>query len=126
MKNISINKTDNTPEVILDYTQGLIEFDGKSYPENTFDFYKPLLEWMKEYFDGKCQNTTTVNIKLTYFNSGTAQTLFDILDIVAEGTCEDLVVNWYYDADNENALEDYEDFSCEFEDLKIQAIAYLK
>ena len=126
MKNQTIHKTDNTPEVILDYERGLIEFEGKSYPENTFNFYKPILLWMREYFSGKCQNSTTVNIKLTYFNSGTTQILFDILDTINEGTYQNLVINWYHDEDNENGLEDYEDFSHEFKTLNIQTIAYKK
>ena len=23
---------------------------GKSYPENTFDFYEPVMSWLEEYF----------------------------------------------------------------------------
>lgn len=39
-----------------------------------------------------------------------------------DGEHEGLSVNWYYDGDNDNGLEDYEDYSEEFEDLNIQAI----
>jgi len=124
MKNINIIKTDNTPNIIFDYESGFIEFDGKSYPENTFDFYNPLLEWLKEYFTDKAQDKTTVSFKLTYFNSATTQILFDILDIINDGDKKELVVNWYYDGDNDNGLEDYEDISDEFEELDIKAITY--
>jgi hypothetical protein len=126
LKNINIQKTDNSPEVTLDYENGFIEFDGKSYPENTFDFYEPLTEWLKEYFTSAYKPATTVNIKLTYFNSASTQILFDIFDIIQESECEDLVINWYYDSENENGLEDYEDYSEEFEDLNMKAIAYGK
>jgi len=124
LQNINIKKTDNSPSVTFDFEQGLIELDGKSYPENTFDFYEPLVIWLKEYFGGKCQTSTIINVKLTYFNSATTQILFDILDVVQDGKYKDLVINWYYDAENENGLEDYEDYSEEFEELNIQAIAY--
>ena len=124
MNNINIKKTDNSPNVILDYTNGLIELEGKSYPENTFDFYEPFIDWLKEYFDGNAKDITTINIKLTYFNSATTQILFDILDIIEEGDKKELIFNWYYDSNNTDGLEDYEDFSNEFEALNIQAIAY--
>lgn len=124
MQDIHLQTTDNSPEVILSYTDGLIELGGKSYPENTFEFYEPIIDWLKEYFDGYARDITIINIKLTYFNSATTQILFDILDVVSEGTKDELIFNWYYDAQNENGLEDYEDFSQEFEDLNIQAIAY--
>jgi hypothetical protein len=124
MEDICLQATDNTPKVILSYNDGLIELEGRSYPENTFEFYEPILEWIKEYFDGYAKDLTTVNMKLTYFNSATTQTLFDMLDIIDDGAKNGLTFNWYYDSENENGLEDYEDFSEEFESLDIQAVAY--
>ena len=126
MENIYIKKTSNSPEVILDYEKGVIEFDGKSYPENTFDFYKPIVEWIEEYFHNEHMISTTINIKLTYFNSVTTQILFDIFDTIEESENKKLVVYWYYDAENENGLEDYEDYASEFSNLDIQAVAYKK
>ncbi len=123
MENINIEKTDNSPKVILDYTTGLIEFDGKCYPENTFDFFEPLTTWIEEYFNDNAQELTTVNIKLTYFNSATTQVLFDVLDIIQDGKSNELNINWFYDATNENGLEDFEDYSDEFPDLNIKSVA---
>jgi hypothetical protein len=119
-----LKATDNAPEVILSYSDGLIELEGRSYPENTFEFYEPILEWIRTYFDGYAKDPTTINIKLTYFNSATTQVLFDMLDIINDGTRDGIIFSWYYDSENENGLEDYEDFSEEFESLGIQAVAY--
>ena len=124
MENIYIDKTDNSPQIIFDYENGLIELIGKSYPENTFDFYKPLQTWIEEYFSGKAQENTIINIKLTYFNSATTQILFDIFDTVQDGKYNELHIQWFYDSNNENGLEDFEDYSEEFESLNMQAIAY--
>lgn len=123
MENIELKHADNAPTVILNYTKGFIELEGKSYPEDTFEFYAPIIKWMEEYFSGKAQPKTVVNIKLTYFNSATTQSLFDILDAIQDGEYHELEVNWFYDADNENGLEDFEDYSDEFEDLNIKAVA---
>jgi len=38
MKNINITKKDDSPQVTLDFENGLIEFEGECYPENAFDF----------------------------------------------------------------------------------------
>ena len=43
MNNINIKATDNSPNAILDYNNGLIEFKGKSYSENIFEFYELLI-----------------------------------------------------------------------------------
>jgi len=124
MTNINIEQTDNSPKVILNCDTGFMEFEGRSYPENTFDFYEPVVKWIEEYFSNNELETTTINFKLTYFNSATTQILFDILDAIQDGKSNDVIVNWYYDTANENGMEDYEDYSEEFEALNIQAVAY--
>ncbi len=116
-----IEQTDNSPKVILDFDNGFIEFEGRSYPENTFEFYQPILEWLEDYFLGNLQETT-MNFKLTYFNSATTQIIYDILDIVQDNRHASIQINWYYHEDNENAIADYEDYSDEFPDLTIKAV----
>ncbi len=123
MRDLIIKQTDNSPEVILSAT--LIEFCGNSYPENTFSFYEPVLEWLQTNLP-KLNNNITINFKMEYFNSATTQILFDILDIICEHKQEKMTINWYYKADNENGLEDYEDYADEFPNLNIQAIALEK
>ena len=124
MENINIKMTDNSPEVIMDFEKGFIELDGKSYPENTFEFYEPLIKAIENYFVDNELETTNINIKLTYFNSATTQVLFDLLDVIQDGKSNTVIINWYYDSNNENGLDDYEDYNDEFEDLNIQAISY--
>jgi hypothetical protein len=122
MENINIEKKDDSPKVIMDFEAGLIEFGGECYPENAFEFFEPILEWLNSYFEDKSKNTT-INFKLSYFNSATTQVLFDIFDIFDESEHTSLKINWYYDSDNKGTLKDYEEFSEEFEDLNIQSIA---
>ncbi|WP_455756965.1 DUF1987 domain-containing protein [Sulfurimonas sp.] len=124
MNSLNIEPTVNSPKVTLDFDNGLIELEGKSYPENTFDFYEPITDWLSSYFKGNAKEQTTINIKLSYFNSATSQVLFDLFDIVEDGEFENLNVNWYYDSDKKSSLKDYEDYADEFEDLNIQAVAF--
>jgi len=120
MNNLNIAQTKYTPEIALD-TNGTITLEGKSYPENTFEFYAPMIDWMNEYFETEAKDTTTVNIEITYFNSSSSKLFFDFFDVL-ENNSEDnkIKINWIYDEENESALEAGEDFVEDFEDLDIK------
>lgn len=121
MDNLYIDAEIDSPRITLDYTNGLIEMEGKSYPSDSFTFYAPVIKWLESYFDGNAKESTTINIKLVYFNSASIQVLFDIFDIVNSGKYNDLVINWFYDRDT---YENYEDMNEEFKELRINAIKY--
>nr|HPJ52616.1 SiaC family regulatory phosphoprotein [Flavobacteriales bacterium] len=38
-----------TPSVRFDPENGSLELRGRSIPENSIDFYKPLTDWLDEY-----------------------------------------------------------------------------
>jgi len=126
MEIILLEETDNSPKVIMDYTKRFIEFQGKSYPENTFAFYRPLTEWLKHYFKFYADEneTTIINFKFLYFNSATTQIIFEILDIIEASDIKNIQINWFYDSESQNGYEDYEDYSDEFPKLNIQAKTY--
>ena len=67
MENLHIKATKYTPEIDLDIN-GTISLVGKSYPENTFEFYAPMMEWVKNYFTSGVADVTTINIEIIYFN----------------------------------------------------------
>jgi len=126
MNDILLEQSENTPKVIMSQNNGLIEFEGKSYPENTFAFYRPITEWLKYYFNNHTNENKikTINFKFLYFNSATTQIIFEILDIFQESNMENIKIYWFYDKENKNGLEDYEDYSEEFPELNIEAKAY--
>jgi SiaC family regulatory phosphoprotein len=122
MENLTFEATKYTPEINLD-AKGTISLVGKSYPENTFEFYAPMMKWLEEYFEGNAAGMTTVNMEITYFNSSSSKLFFDFFDLLEEN-CEDntIEVNWIYDAENESAEEAGEDFIEDFESLKIKLV----
>jgi len=123
MENLVFEETKYTPSIKLDAENGLIELKGKSYPENTFEFYKPVLNWVEEYFETSAKELTTVNMEIIYFNSSSSKLFFDFFDILDEAKDEhNIVVNWIYDEENESAEEAGEDFIEDFEDLKINLV----
>jgi len=122
MEKLFIEATQYTPEISLDLN-GTISMVGKSYPENTFEFYKPIMSWLEEYFEKNKSNTITVNLEIIYFNSSSSKLFFDLFDMLDENrTGREMNVNWIYDEENESAEEAGEDFIEDFEDLNINLV----
>ena len=120
MENLIIEETKYTPTINLD-VNGTISIVGKSYPENTFEFYAPVMEWLGTYFE-EGNKKLTLNMEITYFNSSSSKLFFDMFDLLDENNSDDLVINWIYDEDNESALEAGEDFKDDFENLTINFV----
>ncbi len=120
MENLIIEETKYTPTINLD-ASGTVSIVGKSYPENTFEFYAPVMEWLSTYFE-EGNKKLTLNMEITYFNSSSSKLFFDMFDLLDENNSDELVINWIYDEDNESALEAGEDFKDDFEDLTINFV----
>ena len=124
MNNFKLAATQYTPEILLE-AYGVIDIKGKSYPENTFEFYLPIMNWLKEYFIEKnSPKHLTVNIEITYFNSSSSKLFFDLFDILDEHKEDfDITINWIYDKENDSAKEAGEDFIEYFTNMKINLVA---
>lgn len=123
MENLNIEATEYTPNIVLDADKGLIEIRGDSFPENTYDFYKPVTEWLKEYFNSNAKDKTIINMEINYFNSSSSQLFFDLFDLFEEvSESNNLEINWLYDEKNDSAEEAGEDFVEEFETLNINMV----
>lgn len=94
---LNINKTIDTPTVVLDSDNNNFLFEGKSLPEDAMSFYKPILSWVDLYSQNPNKNTV-FEFKLEYFNTSTTKQfakLFLILErIVPE---HNVIIKWYYD-----------------------------
>lgn len=99
-----------------------MNFSGKSYPENAFDFYKTIKDWLKEYLEESSNEKTVLNLELTYLNSSSLKAYFDIFDILenAQNNGKDIEVNWIYESDDDIIEETGEDFVADFEGLDIK------
>jgi hypothetical protein len=122
MQNLVIDATQYTPKIILD-TKGKISIVGKSYPENTFEFYSPIIEWIEQYFATNPANRTVFNIEIIYFNSSSSKLFFELFDLLEENIANHIIeINWIYDEENDTALEAGEDFIEDFENLQINLV----
>jgi len=111
MESISIEGSPKTPTVKFDASEGIIEIKGRSIPENSIEFYKPLVDWLDEYKKDPLP-LTKVNIQLEYFNTSSSKCILDVfkkLEAIHKAR-HDVEVNWYYEEDDEDMLEAGEDY----------------
>ena len=111
MQIINVEATLKSPKVIMDKEKGRFEINGRSIPENTSEFYAPIMEWLKEY--GKTPNSTTdFKFKLEYFNTSSSKCILDICRIIEEMKQGGATVKitWIYEEYDEDMLEAGEDY----------------
>jgi hypothetical protein len=111
MESIFIEGTLKTPTVKFDGKTGVVEIKGRSIPENSIEFYKPLVDWLEEYAK-KPLEKTQVNVQLEYFNTSSSKCILDVfkkLEAIHKSK-HNVVINWYYEEDDEDMLEAGEDY----------------
>ena len=111
MKNFYLEATPKTPKLCFESDTGYFEISGRSIPENSIEFYKPLLEWLDSYANSPNRDTK-MTIKLEYFNTSSSKCLVEIFrkleKIYKNGNLTK--VEWYYDEEDEDMQESGEDF----------------
>lgn len=112
MEPLQLEGSPKTPHVHFDPATGLLELKGRSIPENSIDFYKPLIDWIDKY--GRSPNSkTALHVQLEYFNTSSSKCILDVfkkLESIRAGGTE-VTVLWHYEADDEDMLEAGEDYA---------------
>ena len=110
MENIVLEGTPKTPTVKFD-ASGTLELSGRSIPENSIDFYKPLMDWLDEYSTAPSEKTV-VTVALEYFNTSSSKCILDVFKKLEKITQagSSVVINWHYEEDDEDMLEAGEDY----------------
>ncbi|MFP3859905.1 MAG: DUF1987 domain-containing protein [Bacteroidales bacterium] len=115
-------ETNYTPGIDLDPNKQKFEFTGVSRPEDTYEFYEPILSWVENYVNNilekfeqnRVSNETFVIVfDFKYMNSSSSKYIFQILSNFKKLFNKRLNVTifWYYDDLDDQILEDGEDFS---------------
>lgn len=108
---ITIEPSPKTPSVVFDASKGLLEIKGRSIPENSIEFYKPVMDCLERYVEGPAA-TTNINIQLEYFNTSSSKCILDIFKKLEQvhKKGNNIVINWYYEEDDEDMQEAGEDY----------------
>lgn len=112
IRRIFIEPTSETPKVVLDKENNIIELAGNSLPEDVLSFYEPILGWFDEY-STLPNETTQVVFSLEYYNTSSSKMILRLLE-----KCRDLhrkghkiEVHWHYLEDDDDMIEAGEDYS---------------
>lgn len=112
MDSIKIEGTSKTPDIFFDADSGKIDIKGRSIPENSIEFYKPLVDWLDKYSDS-AKGLVEVNVQLEYFNTSSSKCILDVfkkLENLNNRPEAEVVINWYFEEDDEDMLEAGEDY----------------
>ena len=113
MENLIIKGEYKIPDIQFDVEKGVLEISGKSIPDRAEEFYKPIIEWIDNYLQHPCEETT-FNFKLVYFNTGTERFIFSIFKKLESlhKSENKITVSWYHEEEDEDMMDigaDYQD-----------------
>lgn len=78
MQALKILETDETPKIILDKANGIFEISGRSLPEDSAEFYDPVLKWLSAYTNAP-NPTTDFIFRLDYSNTASSKFIHEIM-----------------------------------------------
>ncbi|MDK2126072.1 biofilm regulation phosphoprotein SiaC [Parachitinimonas caeni] len=106
MNDLSIAATQSSPAVNSNWQHGLLSMCGDSYPENSFELFDPVINWVERYLD-ESDAPLRLELHLLYLNTSSIKAVMDIFDLMEEAhrRSRPVSVCWYYDEDNPRAAE---------------------
>ena len=110
---LNIPRTGATPEIRWDPAACILYISGESYPENSFDFFAPVLEWLSASLSSL--PGLRLEVSVSYMNSSSIKCMLDIFDAIEEAHAAGKKVDvvWNYETDNPRALDLAEEFRSE-------------
>jgi len=95
-----------TPTVKVNGVNGEVEISGRSNPENSSEFYQPLIDWLDDYVVNPAP-VTTLTLNLEHFNTSSSKCILDLLKRFKrlDENSKEFVIKWYYEDDDEEMLE---------------------
>lgn len=106
MEKLFVKGNSKFPTLDFNPIDGKFEIWGRSLPENTIDFYAPVLDWLDKY-KNEAKEKTIINVSLEYFNTSSSKLILDIFRKFKEihDSGKSVEVNWFYEEDDPD-LED--------------------
>lgn len=111
MEKIVIQKTSKTPSVAFDPEQGVFEMRGKSIPENSHNFYGPLLDYVERY--GKRPAERTIfSVRFEFFNTSSTNRIHALFKRFEKIFLDDrdVLIRWYCETGDESMRDAGRDF----------------
>lgn len=101
MENLFIEGSDSLPAVEFN-NSGFIKLTGRALPENAFDFFNPLIKWVRDF---SCKELN-IEINLEYFNTAVSKQLHDLLKAIQNNqNYQKINLKWFYEDGDDEILE---------------------
>lgn len=117
MNDFSLPSSQSTPAIQTDWAAGSISMQGDSYPENSYELFHQVFEWIEGFLD-TAERPFSLELNLLYLNTSSIKAMMEIFDLLeaAHQQGKAVAVNWYYDRQNERVVELAEEFKedCSF------------
>lgn len=106
MNQLSIEATQSTPSVQADWEAGVLRMGGDSYPENSYEFFGVVVDWIERFLAGSGR-ALRLELRLMYMNTSSVKAMMDILDMLedAHRGGRNVQVLWYHDPQNERVAD---------------------
>lgn len=103
---IILEKTKNSPEIIMDKENKTFKIAGRSIVEDPGEFYAPIYNWLDEYVKSPLPETDFI-FDLEYFNSSSARQIMEIIMLLENinKTGNSVKVSWMYEEGDEMSKE---------------------
>ncbi|MDQ3393073.1 MAG: DUF1987 domain-containing protein [Bacteroidota bacterium] len=108
MEILHLEGTEDTPKIILNKEHKIYEISGRSLPEDSAEFFQPVLVWLDEYQQNADPSMNFV-FKLEYFNTASSKLILDILSKLED--IPGITITWYFHEDDEDMEEAGQEFS---------------
>ncbi len=105
MKIYTHQATQSTPYICFDPTAGRLDIIGRSIPENSVAFYKPLFEALDAYSENPAKGIRAV-IQLEYYNSSSSVCILNLLKKLEalKDKVSGTTIEWHYEEEDEDTL----------------------
>ncbi|NHN29110.1 DUF1987 domain-containing protein [Paenibacillus agricola] len=121
---LQLEATRSTPEIIFNPANHELSVRGQSYPENSFKFYEPILQWVDTYLQSVGDEKVEIHFCLPYINTSSSKCIMMMLEKFnkAYHDGKNLNLTWFCSEDNDSEIECAEEFQEDL-DLPFQIIA---
>jgi hypothetical protein len=117
MLNLEFKEDKKTPYVKM--TDELLILKGRSHPENSLKFYKPMMNFLNE---SEVFENYEVNIDLEYINTSSIKSILYLLNKISEKTVNQVKINWMIDEDDEGMIDISDLFKTSINNVEIKKI----
>ena len=117
MNILNVQGSQSTPSIRGDWEHGVLTMEGDSYPENSFEFFGQVIDWVERYLK-ESSAPLTLELRLVYMNTSSVRAMMDIFDLLedAHNKGRPVSVTWHYDQRNERVVDLADEFreDCSF------------